>query len=88
MGCESVWATTAVSRADGALLGELADVHNTMGKVLTTITVTNRIDEAKAKEGLIAPEKFRSITLDNVLVDTGATTLCLPKGTITQLGLD
>jgi predicted aspartyl protease len=29
----------------------------------------------------------RSVTLKNVLVDTGATTLCLPKDVIEQLGL-
>ena len=28
------------------------------------------------------------MTLDNVLIDTGATTLCLPAPTIEQLGLD
>ncbi len=59
-----------------------------MGKVLTTITVTNRIDEANASQGLIPVERIRSVTLHNVLVDTGATTLCLPAHTIATLGLD
>ena len=59
-----------------------------MGKVLTTLTVKNRIDEAKAAQGLISPDQVRSITLDNVLVDTGATTLCLPALAIAQLGLE
>ncbi|MBE9067101.1 aspartyl protease family protein [Leptolyngbya cf. ectocarpi LEGE 11479] len=56
--------------------------------VLTTLTVTNRIDEAKAKQGLISKEQVRSITLNDVLVDTGATTLCLPQDAIAKLGLD
>ncbi|MEO0409659.1 MAG: aspartyl protease, partial [Cyanobacteria bacterium P01_A01_bin.135] len=43
-----------------------------MGKVTTTLTVTNRIDEANAKQGIIPKEAVRSITLENVLVDTGA----------------
>jgi predicted aspartyl protease len=59
-----------------------------MGKVLTTLTVKNRIDEANAVRGLISPDQVRSITLDNVLVDTGATTLCLPAFAIAQLGLE
>ncbi|WP_449417777.1 aspartyl protease family protein [Phormidium nigroviride] len=59
-----------------------------MGKVLTTLTVKNRIDEANAAKGLISPNQIRSITLNNVLVDTGATTLCLPAIAIAQLGLE
>lgn len=59
-----------------------------MGKVLTTLIVKNRIDEANAVRGLISPDQVRSITLDNVLVDTGATTLCLPALAIAQLGLE
>ncbi|NEP83538.1 MAG: aspartyl protease, partial [Okeania sp. SIO3B3] len=53
-----------------------------MGKVTTTLTVANRIDQVKAEEGLISPEQIRSVTLENVLVDTGATTLCLPPDVI------
>jgi len=59
-----------------------------MGKVLVTLTVKNRIDEANAAKGLISPDQVRSITLDNVVVDTGATTLCLPARAIAQLGLE
>jgi clan AA aspartic protease len=59
-----------------------------MGKVLTTLTITNRVDEALAKRGIIPAEQVRSITLNNVLVDTGATTLCLPPDAIATLGLE
>lgn len=58
-----------------------------MGKVLTTLVVINRADQIRAEDGTIQPEQVRSITLKNVLVDTGATTLCLPKEVIEQLGL-
>jgi predicted aspartyl protease len=58
-----------------------------MGKVLTTLTVINRADQIRAKDGTIAAEKVRSVDLLNVLVDTGATTLCLPKEVIEKLGL-
>ncbi len=61
---------------------------NTMGKILTTLTITNRADQWAAGRGIISSEQIRSVTLQNVLVDTGATTLCLPKETIAQLGLD
>jgi len=61
---------------------------NTMGKILTTVTITNRADQILADRKVISSEQIRSVTLQNVLVDTGATTLCLPKETIAQLGLD
>lgn len=48
------------------------------GKVLTTLTVTYRADQYAATRGFMSAEQIRSITLDNVLVDTGARTLCLP----------
>ncbi|MEM8637509.1 MAG: aspartyl protease family protein [Cyanobacteria bacterium P01_G01_bin.54] len=59
-----------------------------MGRIITTLIITNRIDQANAERGLISSEDVRSLTLDNVLVDTGATTLCLPSDAIAQLGLE
>jgi clan AA aspartic protease len=58
-----------------------------MGKVVTTITIVNRLDQGLAERGIITPDEVRSVTLNNVLVDTGATTLCLPAPIIQQLGL-
>jgi predicted aspartyl protease len=58
-----------------------------MGKVLVEVTVTNRADQIRASDGTISSEQVRSITLQNVLVDTVATTLCLPSEFIAQLGL-
>lgn len=58
-----------------------------MGKVLASLTVINRLDEGKAEDGFIPLEQVRSVQLDNVLVDTGATTLCLPAEAIAKLGL-
>ena len=52
---------------------------NQMGKVFATLTIMNRADQIRAEDGTISPEAIRSIVLKNVLVDTGATTLCLPK---------
>lgn len=62
--------------------------HSTMGKVYTTITVTNRADQILARNGVILPDEVRSMTIENVLVDTGATTLCLPASVIDRLGLE
>jgi predicted aspartyl protease len=61
---------------------------NDEGRILTTLTVINRADETAASRGYIPADAVRSVTLKNVLVDTGATTLCLPAETIAQLGLD
>ena len=59
-----------------------------MGKILTSLTVTNRADQIRLKAGIATDDDVRSLTLNNVLVDTGATTLCLPATIIEQLGLD
>lgn len=58
-----------------------------MGKVTTAIVVVNRGDEIVAERGLVTDALVRSVALDEVLVDTGATTLCLPQSVVDQLGL-
>ena len=58
-----------------------------MGKVHTTLTIVNRADQVLVENGFWSEEQIRSITLKQVLVDTGATTLCLPSNLIHQLGL-
>ncbi|MBW4507417.1 MAG: aspartyl protease [Scytonematopsis contorta HA4267-MV1] len=60
---------------------------NHMGKVLTNVTVINRADQLFAEAGYIPDDNVRSVTLEDVLVDNGATTLCLPADTIAKLGL-
>ena len=65
----------------------IATNNKYMVKVTTTINVTNQIDLTLAERGFIPKEQIRSVTLDNVLVDTGATRLCLPKNIILDLGL-
>ncbi len=61
--------------------------HDKMGKVVTSITVTNFVDQVLADRGFIQPEEIRSVILNDVIVDTGATMLCLPSSVISQLGL-
>jgi clan AA aspartic protease len=66
----------------------ILNLTKTMGKVYTKLTVTNRGDQFLAKRGLVREEQVRSLTLGQVLVDTGATTLCLPAEIIEKLGLE
>ena len=61
---------------------------NLMGRITTTLKISNRADQVLATRGFIPPEQVRSLTLQNVLIDTGATTLCLPQNVIAQLGLE
>jgi hypothetical protein len=53
--------------------------EGSVGHVRTTLTVTNRVDQALAARGVIRPEEVRTVTLDNVMVDTGATLLGLAR---------
>ena len=46
-----------------------------MGKVVTRIVVTNRIDQALAERGVIPASAIRRVTLDGVLVDTDSAVL-------------
>jgi clan AA aspartic protease len=62
-------------------------VQELMGKIITTLVITNRLDEGIAERGFMTHDEVRSTTVNNVLVDTGATTLCLPSDIIEQLGL-
>ncbi len=66
---------------------EPAIIAEDMGKIYTTITVINRADQILAAAAVISPDQIRSLTLENVLVDTGATTLCLVPEVISRLGL-
>ncbi|MEO0457557.1 MAG: aspartyl protease family protein [Cyanobacteria bacterium P01_A01_bin.114] len=58
-----------------------------MGQVITTIKISNWIDQVLHQRGFIEADEVRSLTLDTALVDTGATLLCLPKAIVEQLGL-
>jgi clan AA aspartic protease len=59
----------------------------TMGRVLTEATFENLKDLWEAEKGLRPSEQVRRITVDDALVDTGATLLSLPSRLIQQLGL-
>lgn len=61
--------------------------EGSVGHIRTELTIANRADQILAERGVIRPEEVRSVTLDDVLVDTGATLLALPADVIAQLGL-
>ncbi len=53
----------------------------------TRIELTNLSDLNLANRGIITPEEVRCVTIEDALVDTGATRLSLPKPIIERLGL-
>ena len=53
----------------------------------TRIELENLKDLHLAEAGIIKSEDVRRLTIENALVDTGATGLCLPKSLVNQLGL-
>jgi predicted aspartyl protease len=58
-----------------------------MGRVLVEAKVENLQDLWDVKRGLLTPDKVRTITIPEALVDSGATGLSLPTSTIQKLGL-
>ncbi|MFL5331436.1 MAG: aspartyl protease family protein [Gemmataceae bacterium] len=58
-----------------------------MGRVLVTAKIENIQDVFKAFDGELPPAQIRSVTVNDALVDTGATGLCIPGKLIHQLGL-
>ena len=56
-------------------------------KHTTKIKLANRKDQFLAEAGVIEPEDIRQVTIEDAIVDTGATGLSLPKPLIEQLGL-
>jgi len=59
----------------------------TMGKVVVTAMIENLEDLFDAEKGVLPAEKVRRLEVHDAIVDTGATTLLLPKRMIAALGL-
>ena len=53
----------------------------------TRIELENLKDLHAVELGILKPKEVRQLTVEDALVDTGATGLCLPKSLIEQLGL-
>jgi predicted aspartyl protease len=59
----------------------------TMGRVTVEATVESLKDLWAVESGQMAPDEVRRLSIQDALVDTGATTLSLPRRMIEQLGL-
>ena len=59
----------------------------TMGRVLVSAQIENIADCVEVMRGKRKPEEIRTLVIDDAHVDTGATTLSMPKRFIDQLGL-
>jgi predicted aspartyl protease len=62
-------------------------MEKTMGKVIVPARIENVGDVWAVSEGLRQPEQVRFVEVQDALVDTAASTLCLPKRFVAQLGL-
>jgi predicted aspartyl protease len=59
----------------------------TVGKVIVSAKIENGFDIERVFHGEITPDQVRRIEVDDALVDTGASTISMPKRLIDQLGL-
>lgn len=60
---------------------------STVGKVIVSATIENLSDIEDVFKGRISDAQVRRIEVNDAMVDTGATSLSLPKRLIAQLGL-
>ena len=58
------------------------------GHVSCRAKIENTMDVILARRGELPKDQVRTITIEDVLVDTGASTLALPASMLRQLGLD
>jgi predicted aspartyl protease len=58
-----------------------------MGKVIVTAKLESLDDLILAQRGLAPADQVRSVDVADALVDTGASTLSVPKRLVSQLGL-
>ena len=58
-----------------------------MGSVIVPVRFVNHVDEILASRNLLPLDDVRAVSIPNVVVDTGATTLCLPIDIIRKLGV-
>jgi len=59
----------------------------TMGRVIVTAKIENVADLYNANQGVLPADQVRRVEVTDALVDTGTSTLSMPKRLIAQLGL-
>ena len=57
-----------------------------MGKVLVAAKIENVFDIENRERGLLPADQVRGVEVEDALIDTGATTLLLPRRLIAALG--
>jgi predicted aspartyl protease len=62
--------------------------ENIMGRVTCEAKIENNDDLVRVRLGQLGPEQVRTLTISDALVDTGASTLGIPKSMLRELGLD
>ncbi len=60
---------------------------STMGKVIVTAKMESLEDLYRVHQGTLPDEQVRRVEVSDALVDTGASTLSMPRRLIAQLGL-
>jgi clan AA aspartic protease len=68
-------------------MSTVAPEHEKMGRVTTAATIENLGDLFDVSKGRLTDDQVRRVTVEQALVDTGASTLSLPSSLIKQLGL-
>lgn len=58
-----------------------------VGRVVVPAIIENMGDWLNARSGMLPPDKVRRVEVPDALVDTGASTLSMPRRLIEQLGL-
>jgi predicted aspartyl protease len=58
-----------------------------VGQIHVSMTIENSFDRQKATERLITADAVRTVQVEGVLVDTGASHLCLPANLVAMLCL-
>lgn len=61
--------------------------NSKLGRVTVNVTIENMEDLFDVYQGRLNPGEVRTVVVADALVDTGASTLLLPKRFISQLGL-
>lgn len=59
-----------------------------MGRVTCKAKIENTEDLILVRRGELAPDKVRTLIIEDALVDTGASTLAMPSKMLRELGLD
>lgn len=59
-----------------------------MGRVIVPVRLENVYDLHEVSMGIRAPDAVRAVDVPDALVDTGASTLSLPRRLVAQLGLN